>query len=271
MKTGQLHTLKVLCIGVLGVFVAMVLIIVAADIQYLWLKRKGISDVIALLSDQQVARALSLSLKTSIMTLVLVILTSVPAGYALSRYRIPGYYILNSIVDIPIVLPPVVIGISLLAFFGFGIGADISAFLDGFNISLSSWIGIVMCQYLIAVSYCIRTIKSGFDDVGEKYEHVALTLGCTPIKAFFKVSIPLAGNGIIAGSVMSWARAIGIFGPLMAFVGTSPDVQVMPTSIWLELSTGNIEASIIMALVMILLAGMALTIVHWIAPGKDIL
>ena len=95
MKTGQLHTLKVLCIGVLGVFVAMVLIIVAADIQYLWLKRKGISDVIALLSDQQVARALSLSLKTSIMTLVLVILTSVPAGYALSRYRIPGYYILN--------------------------------------------------------------------------------------------------------------------------------------------------------------------------------
>ncbi len=163
------------------------------------------------------------------------------------------------------------VGISLLAFFGFGFGADINAFLDGYDISLSSWIGIVMCQYLIAVSYCIRTVKSAFDDVGEKYEHVALILGCTPIKAFFKVSIPLAGNGIIAGFVMSWARAIGIFGPLMAFVGTSSEVQVMPTAIWLELSTGNIEASIMMALVMIMLAGAALTFVHWIAPGKDIL
>ncbi len=86
MNTGQLHSLKILTISVLAVFVAVVLIIVAADIQYLLLKEKGISDVFALLFEDQMSRAMSLSLRTSLVTLFFVILTSVPAGYALSRY-----------------------------------------------------------------------------------------------------------------------------------------------------------------------------------------
>ena len=271
MKTGHNHSLKIISVSILGFFAAVILVIIAADLYYLSIKDIGAADIYRIVTSEQSIRSLKMSIQTSLITLLLVILTAVPSGYALSRYRIPGYYFLNSIVDVPIVLPPVVVGVSLLAFFGFGWGASISAFLKGVDISLNSWIGIVMCQYLIAVSYCIRSVKSAFDDVGEKYEQVALTLGSGPLRTFFKVSIPLAGNGILAGSVMAWARAVGIFGPLMAFVGTGPEVQVMPTSIWLELSTGQIEESIVLALIMILLAGCALTVVHWVAPGKDIL
>lgn len=95
-----------------------------------------------------------------------------------------------------------------------------------------------------------------------------MSLGCSQWGAFWRVTIPLASNGIIAGSVMAWARAIGVFGPLMVFVGTSPRVMVMPTAIWLELSVGNIEVSLAVALVMLGMSGAALVVVHWLASRR---
>ena len=79
---------------------------------------------------------------------------------------------------------------------------------------------------------------------------------------------PLARSGLVAGGIMAWARAIGVFGPLMVFVGTSPRVQVMPTTMWLELSIGDIETSLVVALLAVLMAGAALALVHWLLPGR---
>ena len=172
------------------------------------------------------------------------------------------------IVDVPIVLPPVVIGLSLLAFFGTPVGEMIKTGLKKGDWSLVSGIGIVLCQFLVSVSYSIRATKASFDAVDRRLEHVALSLGCSQWRAFRRVTLPLARNGLIAGSVMAWARAIGVFGPLMVFVGTSPRVQVMPTAIWLELSIGNIEVSLILALVAVAMAAAALAVVHWLAPGR---
>ena len=97
-------------------------------------------------------------------------------------------------------------------------------------------------------------------------EPVARVLGCSEWRAFWRVSLPLARNGLIAGGVMAWARAVGVFGPIMVFVGTGPRVLVMPTTLWLELSIGNIETAIVLALIMLALAGTALTLVHWLSP-----
>ena len=125
-----------------------------------------------------------------------------------------------------------------------------------------------MCQYIVSVSYCIRATKSSFDDVDRRLEHVALSLGCSHWQAFCRVTLPLARNGLVAGGVMAWARAIGVFGPLMVFVGTGQSVQVMPTNMWLELNVGNIETALVVSLVTMSIAAIALVCVHHLAPGR---
>ena len=95
-----------------------------------------------------------------------------------------------------------------------------------------------------------------------------MSLGCSSWGAFWQVTLPLSRGGLVAGSILAWARAIGVFGPLMVFVGTSPRVVVMPTAMYLEMSTGNIATALVIALVSVLLAGIALAVVHWLAPGR---
>ena len=260
--------LAIATLGFLALFVLIILVLVASDVHYLVDKKISLGEVWRILTSTDVLAAIRMSILTSLTTLALVILFSVPAGYALSRYRFRGHAVVNAIVDVPIVLPPVVIGVSLLAFFATPLGEMIKAGLKGAGWSLVSGIGIVLCQFLVSISYSIRATKASFDSVDRGLEHVAMSLGCSPGRAFWRVSLPLARNGLIAGSVMAWARAIGVFGPLMVFVGTSPRVMVMPTTVWLELSVGNIETCLAVALVMLAMAGAALFVVHWLAPGR---
>jgi len=262
------NLLSIITLACLGLFVIVILALVASDVVYLALKRLALGEVWQLLMSRAVRSAIRLSILTSLVTLGLVLLLSVPIGYALSRYRFFGHSLVNTIVDVPIVLPPVVIGLSLLAFFGTPVGEAVKRGLATANWSLISGIGIVLCQFLVSISYCIRATKASFDSVDRHLEQVALSLGCSQFGAFWRVSVPLARNGLIAGGIMAWARAIGVFGPLMVFTGTSPRVQVMPTTMWLELSIGNVEVALAVALVAVAMAGAALALVHWLVPGR---
>jgi molybdate transport system permease protein len=265
----RVDPLTVTTLGFLGLFVILIVVLVAADLAYLWVRKLTVAQVARILCSRDVLAAIRMSVITSLVTLGLVILFAVPIGYALSRGRFPGHALVNAIVDVPIVLPPVVIGVSLLAFFGTPVGGAIKqALRSTTGWTLTSAIGIVLCQFLVSVSYAIRATKASFDSVGLGLEHVALTLGCTRWRAFWRVTVPLARNGLVAGSVMAWARAIGVFGPLMVFVGTSPRVMVMPTAVWLELSVGNIEVSLTVALAMLVMAVAALAVVHRLAPRR---
>lgn len=264
MVGPRVNPLSVLSMGMLFFCVLLVVGLIAADVVCLAGRDFPAGEIWKLFTAESVLRALRLSLVTSLTTLALVIVTAVPAGYALSRYRFPGHSICNTLVDVPIFLPPVVVGVSLLAFFGFGLGGAVKQALNGAGISLVSWIGIVLCQYIISMSYGIRSVKAAFDTGLRDLEQVACTLGCSPWQAFWKVSLPLARSGVLAGCILVWARGIGVFGPLMVFVGTGPRVQVMPTMMWLELSVGNIEVSLAIALIMLLLTGMGLIAVHFL-------
>ncbi len=263
------NLLSVVTLSFLGLFVLIVLALVAADVAYLINSDMTLDELGEILTSREVSSAIRMSFLTSLASLALVIVFSVPVGYALSRYRFPGHSIVNTIVDVPIVLPPVVIGVSLLAFFGTGLGEAIKESMRSAGWSLVSAIGIVLCQFLVSVSYSIRATKASFDSVDPRLEHVAMSLGCSRWGAFWRVAVPLARNGLVAGSVIAWARAIGVFGPLMVFVGTSRRVMVMPTTIWLELSVGNIEVSLAVALVMLAMACAALAVVHWLVPRRQ--
>ena len=266
---SRAHVLSVSSLGTLIAFLGLVGVLLAADVAYLVHQGMGWPDVWELVTSPEVRGAIGLSLLTSGITLALVVVFAVPVGYALSRYRFRGHSVLNAIVDVPIVLPPVVIGLSLLAFFGTDLGRDVRDALARADVSLVGVFGIVLCQFFVSISYAIRSMKASFDSVDRSLERVAMTLGCSPIGAFSRVTMPLARNGLWAGLIMAWARAIGVFGPLMIFVGTAPRVQVMPTMMWLQLSIGNIEVALTVALVSVSMATAALATVHWLAPGRN--
>jgi molybdate transport system permease protein len=123
--------------------------------------------------------------------------------------------------------------------------------------------GIVLCQFVVSASFAIRSAKTAFDEVDRRLENVALTLGCTQWGSFFRVSLPLAMNGIVAGGILAWARAFGIFGPLMIFVGSFRGrTEVLSTTIYLEQSIGNLEVALAVALLLIAVALVALVTIR---------
>jgi molybdate transport system permease protein len=240
-----------------AVFAAIVLILITADLLYI--DRK---TVVSVLTSGFVRHALWMSVWTSLTTTLISVLFAVPVGYAISRFQFPGRVLADAVVDLPIVFPPLVIGLTLLVFFS--------------QTSLGRWIqddlglefvfqpkGIVLCQFLAAASLAIRSAKTAFDDVDPRYENVALTLGCTRWSSFVRVSLPLARNGIIAGGILTWARAFGLFGPLMIFVGSFRGrTEVLSTTIFLEQSVGNLEVALAIALLLIFVALIALTVIR---------
>ncbi len=256
----RLHPLSVVTVGLLVVFLGAVMALVVADLAY-----TDHRTVLSLFRSREVLAAIRLTIVTSLITLCLVVLFAVPVGYALSRYRFPGHTVADTIVDLPIVLPPVVIGVSLLVFFATRPGLWIQRL--GFD--PHSVMAIVLCQFFVSVSYAIRSAKAAFDAVDERVENLALTLGCTRWQAFHMVALPMARPGLVAGAIMAWARAVGVFGPLMVFVGSvRMKTEVMPTTVYLELSIGRIEVALAVALVMLALASVALGFIHWSASGR---
>jgi len=246
------------------VFVGFVVLLIAADLFYI--NRQAVTTV---LTSAFIRDALWLSLWTSFATTLLAVFFAVPMGYSLSRYRFPGRALVDAVVDLPIVFPPLVAGLTLLVFFS--------------QTAFGRWIqedlgiefifrrkGIILCQFLVAASYAIRSAKTAFDNVDRRYENVALTLGCTRASAFRRVSLPLALNGIIAGGILTWARAFGLFGPLLIFVGSfRRRTEVLSTTIFLEQSIGNIEVALAVAMLMLLVAVIALTAIHLVGRQTE--
>ncbi len=242
-----------------SVFIIFVLALIVTDVFYV--DKKAVATVLA---SKFIRHALWMSIWTSCVTTLIALLFAVPMGYSLSRFRFPGHILADAIVDLPIVFPPLVAGLTLLVFFS--------------QTSPGRWIqedmgidfvfqpkGIVLCQFVAAASFAIRSAKTAFDDVDRRYENVALTLGCTQWGSFRRVCLPLARNGIIAGGILTWARAFGLFGPLMIFVGSFRGrTEVFSTTIYLEQSVGNLEVALAIALLLIFVALIAVTCIRLI-------
>lgn len=237
-----------------AVFIIFILTLIITDVFYV--DKKAVTTV---LTSKFIRHALWMSIWTSCVTTLLAIIFAVPIGYSLSRFRFPGHVLIDAIVDLPIVFPPLVVGLTLLVFFsqtnpGKWIQEDL-----GLEFVFQPK-GIVLCQFVAAASFTIRSAKTAFDDVDRRYENVALTLGCTQFGSFRLVCLPLARNGIIAGGILTWSRCFGLFGPLMIFVGSfRGKTEVLSTTIFLEQSIGNLEVALAIALLLILVALIAVT------------
>ncbi len=237
----------------LGLYALFIAGIVVANFAMVAGTPQGRLQFLESIRSRAVLHAVWLSLWTSSLAAVLSLGISVPCGYVLSRYRFRGVRLLDAIVDIPIILPPLLFGISLLVLFQRTcVGPSLRSIGLKFVHEPS---GIVLVQVLIATAYGTRMLKATFDNLDPRLAAVAETLGCTRLGAFFKVTLVTARSSVVSALVMIWARALALYGPIIAFVGsTTYYTEVMPTRMYLEMSVGRLEAALAVALMMILIA-----------------
>jgi molybdate transport system permease protein len=182
----------------------------------------------------------------------------VPAGYLLARARFRGKSWLDAALDMPIVLPPMVVGLCLLILFQTQLGRAVEQVV-AFTYTVA---GVVLAQFVIGASFAVRTMRGTFDHLSARPEDVAMTLGCSRARAFWLVTLPAARRGMFAAASIAWARSLGEFGPVLVFAGaTRMKTEVLPTTVWLELSVGNLEAAIAVSLLMVILAVLILAAV----------
>jgi molybdate transport system permease protein len=217
--------------------------------------------------------AVRLSFVTGTITALLSMLIGVPAAYVLSRFRLPAGKLIDTVLDLPIVLPPPVMGLSLLIFFNTCVGCWVDRITPSWGVDVMNkllsiavgreiedklnWTyttrGIVLAQFFVACPFGVRAVKATFDTIGRRHEDVARTLGCTRRQAFFRVVLPMARSGIVAGAIMTWARAIAEFGPILFFCGaTRWKTEVMPVGMYLHYSIGDVEKAVALVLVMLM-------------------
>jgi len=162
----------------------------------------------------------------------------------------------DTIIDLPIVLPPLIGGIALLVFFQTGMGQWIEAHIMPFVFTTQ---GIILAQLVTAGSFSVRVLKAAFDSVDPRMEQVARTLGCNEREAFRRVTLPLARNALVAGAVMTWARAAGEFGPILMFCGaTRFKTEVLPIAVFLNMTVGEVEMAMSITVILVALALVAL-------------
>ena len=211
------------------------------------------------LSSREIQYSVRLSLLSCSVTALLSLWVAVPIGYLMSRFRFPGKTVVDTLLDIPIVLPPLVIGLSLLILFRTPPGQ----FLERFIPITYAVPGVILAQFMVACAFAVRTMRTTFDQISPRTENVAFTLGCSRGQAFWMVVLPEAREGMLAAATLAWARALGEFGPILVFCGaTRLRTEVMPTTVFLELSVGNIEAAVAVSLLMVAAAVCVLLVVR---------
>jgi len=201
--------------------------------------------------------ALFLSMRTTAATMAILIVVGTPAAYLLARRSFPGSRALNTLVDLPIVLPPSAAGIALLLAFG-RLGL-VGQYLNAFGITLSfTTVAVVIAEVFVAAPFYVRQAATGFAGVDRSTEEAALVDGADRAAAFLRVTVPLAFPALVSGAVTAWARALGEFGATIIFAGNFRGItQTIPLAIYSEFQS-NIDASVALS---VLVLGFAFAVI----------
>jgi molybdate transport system permease protein len=210
--------------------------------------------------------ALALSLVTTTSSLVLTVVIGTPLAYVLARHRFRGAAIVESLVDLPIVLPPSVAGLALLLLLGRR--GVLGGPLDALGIELPfTTLAVVLAQSFVSAPFYIRSARTGFAGVARDLEDAARVDGASEAQVVRSISLPLAGGSLGAGLVMSWARSLGEFGATIMFAGNIEGrTQTLPLVVYGEFQAGNLDASIAAAAILVLAAfGVLIAVrgLHW--------
>jgi len=252
--------------GLSSCFILLIVLMLAADVLF-----TSFADFKTALAKPEIQAAFKLTVMSCTVAAILSLLVAIPLGYLLSRYRFPGRWIVDTLVDIPLVLPPLVLGLSLLILFHLPIfGWELERWLRddvGFGVTYQ-WPAVILAQFTVSCAFAVRTMRVTFDQIDPRAEDVARTLGCTRAQAFLFVAVPQSARGMIAAVTVAWARALGEFGPILVFAGaTRMRTEVLSTTVFLELSVGELNSAVAVSLIMVMIAAIVLLILRLLGTG----
>jgi molybdate transport system permease protein len=218
------------------------------------------------ITSELVLDALRISAITSTVTLAIAIMLGTPLAYLLARRQFRGKMFVDMLIDLPIVLPPTVAGVALLVALGRRgiIGESLDA--SGIQIAFTTT-AVVLAQLFVSAPFYIRTVKAGFEAVEPVYEGVASTLGASPLRTFWRVTLPLAWPSIVAGAILCWARALSELGATLIFAGNLQGrTQTMPLAIIGAFESGrSIDVPIALSVILVGAAAVLLLMLRLLA------
>jgi len=215
--------------------------------------------------ERQTARdAIRLSAETSLISLAVILVAGTPFAYLLGRHRFRGRALLDTLVDLPMILPPAVAGLALLM--AFGRRGVLGEYLNDIGIQIGfSTSAVIIAQIFVASPFYLRSAAAAFSHVPHIQEEAASDLGAGPVAVLRTITLPSARSGLLAGAVLCWARAVGEFGATIMFAGNLPrTTQTLPLAIYGRFEAGDLNTSLVMALILLVSSGLVLLSVRGI-------
>ncbi len=250
-------------LGILGG--SYVIFIVSMLLADAWFIADGRTDFAGVLFSKEISYSIRLSIISCTITMILSLWIAVPIAYLMSRHKFFGKNLIDAILDIPIMLPPLVIGLSLLILFR---QTPIKYIDDRFPIAFFVP-AVILAQFSVACAFAVRTLRATFDEIPTRHEDVALTLGCSRSQAFWLVVLPEAKRGLLTAATLAWARALGEFGPILIFAGTTTGrTDVLPIAVHSEFAAGRLPEAVVVSLMMVAIALTVLILFRVVVGGS---
>jgi len=201
------------------------------------------------LCSQRTLFSLRLSLIVATSATAVSVFFAIPAAYALSRYKFFGRQVIDTILELPMIVSPVALGALILIFFNTPVGSFVQQ--NGIQVVFTVY-GILLAQFITTGGIATRLIKAAMDEIPARYEDAAKPLGASPAKAFLTVTLPLSKRGIIAASILTWAKALGEFGATITVAGSmAMKTETLPVAIFMRLASADIEGTAVLVLIVI--------------------
>ena len=267
--------------GFAGVYLLLIVALLLADLQF-----SSIADLRKLIADPNVQYSICLSVISSTIASIMAMWIAVPTGYWLARLdsnqstsfcRRFTKKLIFALLDIPIVLPPIVVGISLLVLFQTPVGKQLDTIFVAaiHSLGFDQVTGItyeipavILAQFTVVTAFAIRTMRRCYAQIDPRPEQVARTLGASDYQAFAKIAFPQSLGGMVAAFTLAWARAIGEFGPVLIFAGTTRlKTEVLPTTIYLSFQSGDLRSAVSASMILISIA-LILSLIHISEPTR---
>lgn len=228
-------------------------------------------DFASRLTDDFTLQALRLSVITSTVTLVIALVLGTPLAYLLARSNFRGKRIVDSLIDLPIVLPPTVAGVALLV--AFGRRGYFGQYLDDLGLELAfTTNAVILAQLFVAAPFLVRSLKAGFESIDPAYEQVSATLGVSPLLTFWRITLRLARPSLIGGAVLCWARALSELGATLIFAGNfSGRTQTMPLAIITAFeSRQGLAGAVALSVILLAVAFVLLLALRYALSGREL-
>ena len=262
--SSNFRFMAVMVIGAV-IFSAILIAMVGANVWVAWGDQAGVWQT---LRRTEIGQAIWLSIGTSVLSTVISLWLGTGVAYLVARSQFYGRRFIDLLMDLPVFLPPLVIGMSLLILFR----QTPLVWLDDWLQVAFAVPAIILAQTIVGTAFVYRTMKATFDQQTGRTEAIARTLGASRWQVFSLISIPASKQGLLAAAAIAWARAFGEFGPVLVFAGSFRGrTEVLPVSIYLELNSGNVAGAAAISLLMILIAGVVLLLVRFSVGERSVL